>query len=184
MSFSRQHTFHNSTLCVSISQKPNSYRSTVKCIVKRKKSTFRSYPKLKIEFCPQSSPSGPFSQILSHIITENTSSVGLSNPVYQQEFQWRSECVHADKRCLINLLVTSTELCCQLSQWSQVQCCAVSCHSSHKYRVVLSVVTVGRGSASNDGQVRNYEQCDVYSLSHTHTTHTPHTHTPLSMVGL
>ena len=40
------------------------YRSTVKCIVK-KKNIFRSYAKLKIKI----SPSGPFSQILSHFVT-------------------------------------------------------------------------------------------------------------------
>ena len=33
-----------------------SYRSAVKCVVKRKKSTFRSYAKLKIEICPQVVP--------------------------------------------------------------------------------------------------------------------------------
>ena len=41
-----------------------SYRSAVKCVVKRKKSAFRSYAKLKIEICPQS---GPFLLILSHL---------------------------------------------------------------------------------------------------------------------
>ena len=33
-----------------------SYRSAVNCVVKRKKSAFRSYAKLKIEICPQVVP--------------------------------------------------------------------------------------------------------------------------------
>ena len=33
-----------------------SYRSAVKCVVKRKQSAFRSYAKLKIEICPQVVP--------------------------------------------------------------------------------------------------------------------------------
>ena len=44
-----------------------SYRSTVKCVVKRKKSAIRSYAKLKIEICPQVVPFRKNRHILLHM---------------------------------------------------------------------------------------------------------------------
>ena len=87
--------------------------------------------------------------VINNILLQKTISVGLSNPVCRQEFQWKSVC--ARRQMLSDQSAChSTELCCQLSQWSQVQSCvlsavtvvtstelcAVSCHSGHKYRVV------------------------------------------------
>ena len=66
-----------------------SYRSAVKCVVKRKKSAFRSYAKLKIEICPQVVPFRKYCHILAPC-----------NHFPQQSFQ-------SDRRC-------STDNCCKL----------------------------------------------------------------------
>ena len=66
----------------------NGYRSTVKCIVKRKKRVFRSYAKLKIEICPQVIPP---SQILSHIVLYNcvhTFSLHIRTCTITPPFTW------------------------------------------------------------------------------------------------
>ena len=45
-----------------------SYRSAVKCFVKKKKSAFRSYAKLKIEICPQVVPFHKYCHICHFIV--------------------------------------------------------------------------------------------------------------------
>ena len=68
MSFSRQHTFRNSILCASISQKPTQLpkRSKVRC--KEEEERIQIICKTQNRDLP---PSGPFLQILSHITLEN-----------------------------------------------------------------------------------------------------------------
>ena len=89
MSFSRQHTFRDSILCTSISQKRNQLLKCSKVRCKEEEERIQINAKLKIEICPQVVPFRKYCHILAPC-----------NHFPQQSFQ-------SDRRC-------STDNCCKL----------------------------------------------------------------------
>ena len=66
------------TFCKYVRNRIN-YQSTVKCVVKKKKSVFKSYAKLKIEICPQVVP---FCKYCHNLLVSNRWSNTTSTPCY------------------------------------------------------------------------------------------------------
>ena len=85
MSFSQQHTFRNSTLCVSISQKPNQLPKHSKVRCKEEEEHIQMIYKTQNRDLP---PSGPFSEILSQIRSARRWWARLTSPVQEPSVHW------------------------------------------------------------------------------------------------